>query len=45
MKGLGVAHLKGGGKGDQYVKIIIDVPRKLTEKQLQLIRKLADEGL
>lgn len=47
MKGYGVPALKGsgGGKGDQYVKISIEVPRKITDKQLQLIKKLADEGL
>jgi DnaJ-class molecular chaperone len=39
--------LKGtsSGKGDQYVKISIEVPRKITDKQLQLIKKLSDEGL
>jgi curved DNA-binding protein len=45
MKGFGVANLKGGGKGDQYVKILIDVPKKLSDRQAQLIKKLADEGL
>jgi curved DNA-binding protein len=47
MKGLGARALKGTGstKGDQYVKITIDVPRKINEKQLQLIKKLSDEGL
>lgn len=45
MKGYGVPGLKGIGKGDQYVKIIVDVPRKLTERQEKLIRQLAEEGL
>ncbi|OHE24413.1 MAG: integrase [Syntrophobacterales bacterium RBG_19FT_COMBO_59_10] len=47
MKGYGVPALKGAGagKGDQYVKISIEVPRKITDKQMQLIKKLADEGL
>lgn len=45
MKGYGVPSLKGAGNGDQYVKITIEVPRKLTDKQLQLIKKLAEEGL
>ncbi len=47
MKGLGAPALKGIGstKGDQYVKITIEVPRKINEKQLQLIKKLSDEGL
>jgi curved DNA-binding protein len=47
MKGFGVPAMKGSGttKGDQYVKISIEVPRKLTERQLQLIKKLADEDM
>jgi curved DNA-binding protein len=45
MKGFGVPVLKGGGKGDQFVKISIDVPKKLTDKQSQLIKKLSEEGL
>jgi curved DNA-binding protein len=45
MKGFGVPGLKGTGKGDQFVKITINVPKKLTDKQLQLVNKLAEEGL
>jgi DnaJ-class molecular chaperone len=39
--------LKGSGssKGDQFVKINIEVPRKINEKQLQLIHKLAEAGI
>jgi curved DNA-binding protein len=46
MKGYGAPSLKGSGiaKGDQYVKIAIEVPRKFTEKQLLLFKKLAEEG-
>ncbi|MGC9975788.1 MAG: DnaJ C-terminal domain-containing protein [Syntrophales bacterium] len=44
MKGFGVPRLKGSGKGDQFVKIIVDIPRKLSERQAELIRKLAAEG-
>ena len=45
MKGFGVPGLKGTDKGDQFVKITIEVPRRLNDKQLQLVRKLAEEGL
>ena len=45
MKGFGVPILKGGGKGDQFVKISIDVPKRLSDKQAQLVRKLSEEGL
>jgi curved DNA-binding protein len=47
MKGYGAPSLKGSGtsKGDQFVKITIEVPRKMTEKQFQLIKKLSEEGI
>ncbi|MCE5281553.1 MAG: DnaJ domain-containing protein [Deltaproteobacteria bacterium] len=47
MKGYGAPALKGSGtaKGDQFVKINVNIPKKLTDKQLQLVKKLADEGL
>ena len=45
MKGYGIPGLKGGAKGDQYVKILVEIPRKLTDKQTQLINKLSEEGL
>ncbi len=44
MKGYGVPGLKGAPKGDQYVKINVEVPRKLTEHQQKLVKNLADEG-
>jgi curved DNA-binding protein len=47
MKGYGVPGLKGSGSsnGDQFVKISIEVPRKINDSQLQLIQKLADAGI
>jgi curved DNA-binding protein len=47
LKGYGAPALKGSGasKGDQYVKITIEVPRKINDKQMSVIKILADEGL
>jgi curved DNA-binding protein len=45
MKGFGLTHFKGGGKGDEYVKVNVIVPKKLTEKQQELVKKLSEEGL
>jgi len=45
MKGYGTPGLKGNTKGDQYVKINVSVPRKLSDKQAELIKALAEEGL
>ncbi|MBN1473961.1 MAG: DnaJ domain-containing protein [Syntrophaceae bacterium] len=45
MKGYGVPGLKGAAKGDQFVKINVEVPKKLSDKQAKLIKQLADDGL
>jgi curved DNA-binding protein len=45
MKGLGVPNLKGSDKGDQYVKVLVNVPHKLSAVQADLIKKLAEEDL
>lgn len=45
MKGYGVPGLKGATKGDQYVKINVEVPKKLSEHQMQLVQQLAEDGI
>jgi curved DNA-binding protein len=45
MKGFGVPGFKGTPKGDQYIKINIQVPKKLTDKQMKIIEQLAAEGI
>ncbi len=40
LKGKGIQHLGGKGRGDQYVKVTIEVPKNLSSKQKQLIRDL-----
>lgn len=45
MKGFGLPHFKGSGKGNEYVKINVIVPRKLSEKQQELVKKMSEEGL
>lgn len=42
LKGKGIPYLRGNGRGDQYVKVEIDVPKKLNEKQKALLREFAD---
>lgn len=39
LKGKGIPHLNGKGRGDQYVKINIDVPKNLSSKQKDLLRQ------
>jgi curved DNA-binding protein len=45
MKGYGVPGLRGTIKGDQYVKINVDVPKKLSDRQMKLVKQLADDGI
>jgi curved DNA-binding protein len=45
MKGFGAPHLKGEGRGDHFVRIFVDVPKKLTARQSDLIKQLSEEGL
>ena len=41
----GIPKLHGRGKGDEYVRVMIDVPEKLTHEQKDLIENLAKEGM
>lgn len=43
LKGKGLPSLKHHGKGDLYVKVILEVPTKLNGKQKKSIRRLAEE--
>lgn len=45
MKGLGFPKFKKSGRGDAYVRFSVTVPKKLTKKQSQLIKSLAEEGI
>ena len=42
IKGEGIPYLRGSGKGDLYVTAKVEVPRKLSEKQKDLLREFED---
>lgn len=42
LRGKGVPKLGGYGKGDQYVSVFIDVPKKLSPRQNELLREFAE---
>ena len=44
MKGKGIASLRGGRKGDLFVRVKVNVPTKLNDKQKELIKELAKES-
>ena len=37
LKGKGIQHLHGSGRGDQYVKMTVEVPKGLSEKQKEIL--------
>ncbi|MBA2847692.1 molecular chaperone DnaJ [Thermosulfuriphilus ammonigenes] len=39
LRGLGMPRLRGGGKGDLIVQIQVEIPRKLTRRQEELLRE------
>ncbi|MDR0397148.1 MAG: molecular chaperone DnaJ [Oscillospiraceae bacterium] len=41
-RGHGVASLRGTGKGDLYVRMRVDIPKRLTERQKSLLREFED---
>ncbi len=43
MRGEGIPNLHGGEKGNQLVRVIVQVPKKLTKKQKKLLEELAEE--
>jgi curved DNA-binding protein len=44
LRGLGISHFQGTGKGDEYIKVIVKVPKRVTDKSRKLIEELAKEG-
>ncbi len=45
MKGYGMPHMNGGGRGDAYMQVSIAVPKKIDKKQKALIKEMAKAGL
>ncbi|MDH3590970.1 MAG: molecular chaperone DnaJ, partial [Planctomycetota bacterium] len=42
MRGLGMPRLDGYGVGNQLVRVIVEVPKKLDKEQEELLRKYAE---
>ncbi len=41
LKGKGIPHLHGGGRGDQHVRVVVETPQNLTSKQRELLEQFA----
>ncbi|KYH34522.1 chaperone protein DnaJ [Clostridium tepidiprofundi DSM 19306] len=42
LKGKGIQRVNGYGRGDQYVKVIVDIPKKLNDKQKEALVKFME---
>jgi DnaJ-class molecular chaperone len=43
LKNLGVPHVRGSGRGNQYVRVVVKIPKKLSKKEKELYRQLAEK--
>jgi molecular chaperone DnaJ len=43
LRNKGIPHFRGFGKGDQFVEVTAETPTKLSRKQKELFKKLAEE--
>lgn len=44
LNGKGVPHVHGGGRGDEYVRIRITIPERLTGRQKELLKEFDEES-
>jgi|SRR3989344_4517903 len=44
LRGKGVHQVRGGGRGDQYVRVKINIPNNLTSRQKELLREFENES-
>ena len=42
LRGKGIVDLRGGGRGDQLVRVTVETPRKLTGRQRELLQEFAE---
>jgi len=42
MRGLGMPDINGYGKGDLFVRVVVETPKKLSSEQEELLRKFAE---
>jgi len=45
LRGEGVSHLQSSGKGDLYVRLVVEVPEKITKEQKKLMDQLKAAGI
>lgn len=41
-KGKGIPYINGRGRGDQYVRVVVEVPKNLSQKQKDVLKEFED---
>ena len=44
LKGKGIQRINSSSRGDQYVKVNVQIPKKVSDKQADLLKKFAEEN-
>ena len=44
MKGKGIPSIRGGARGDQYVRVVVEIPKNLTQRQRDILQEFAKES-
>lgn len=42
IRGKGIPYLRGNGRGDQFIKVNIEVPKRLNDKQKSILKEFAE---
>ena len=45
LRGKGAPRLRGRGKGDEYVRVLVVIPQKLTKEQRKIVEKMKEKDL
>ena len=43
LRGMGFSNVHGYGRGDQLVQLVVEVPKKLSKRENEILRELAKE--
>ena len=42
LRGKGIQYVRGRGRGDQYVQVVVEIPKKLTKAQREALKKFEE---
>ena len=44
LKGRGIPSIRGGARGDQYVRVVVEIPKNLSSRQREILEEFAKES-